>query len=141
MLIGELAEHTGTTSKTLRFYEAEGLLPEPGRTSSGYRDYEPGAANRVAFIRDAQQAGFTLRQIGQILDISDSGEAPCEHVGQLIEQRIAEVEQRLTELAQTKAHLQELAKRTRELDPADCDGYCDIIVRPPDQRVDEPRPA
>lgn len=130
MLIGELAEQTGTTAKTLRFYETEGLLPEPGRTPSGYRDYEPDSAHRVTFIRDAQQAGFTLRQIGQILDIRDSGEPPCEHVGQLIEQRIIEVEQRLTELAQTKAHLQELAKRTGELDPADCGGYCDIISGP-----------
>lgn len=130
MLIGELAERTGTTSKTLRFYEAEGLLPEPGRTSSGYRDYEAGAAKRVRFIRDAAQAGFTLRQIGQILDIRDSGETPCEHVGQLIELRIAEVEQRMAELAQTKAHLRELATRTRELDPAECGGYCDIISQP-----------
>lgn len=130
MLIGELAKQTGTTSKTLRFYEAEGLMPEPGRTSSGYRDYEPDAVHRVAFIREAQQAGFTLHQIGQILDIREGGEPPCEHVGQLIEQRIAEVEQRLTELTQTKAHLEDLAVRTRELDPADCGGYCDIITRP-----------
>lgn len=132
MLIGELAEQTGTTSKTLRFYEAEGLLPEPARTSSGYRDYEPGATSRVSFIRDAQRAGFTLRQIGQILDIRDGGEPPCEHVGRLIDLRITEVEQRMTELAQTKAHLQELATRTRELDPAECGGYCDIISQPAD---------
>ncbi|HEX6197810.1 MAG TPA: heavy metal-responsive transcriptional regulator [Jiangellaceae bacterium] len=127
MRIGELAAQTGTTAKTLRFYEAEGLLPEPGRTTSSYRDYRPDAAQRVVFIRDAQRAGFTLRQIRQILDIRDGGEPPCEHVGQLIEQRIGEVEQRLAELTQTKAHLQELAQRTRDLDPADCAGYCAII--------------
>jgi DNA-binding transcriptional MerR regulator len=82
---------------------------------------------RVAFIRDAQQAGFTLRQIGQILHIRDGGQPPCQHVGQLIAQRLAEVERRLAELRQTRAQLRDLAARTRELDPADCGGYCDII--------------
>lgn len=129
MRIGELAQHTGTTAKTLRFYEDQGLLPEPGRTGSGYRDYPPQAADRVRFIRDAQKAGLALRQIGQILDIRDGGQAPCAHVGQLIEHRIAEVEQRLAELRQTRTHLRELAARTRQLDPADCEGYCDIIPR------------
>jgi DNA-binding transcriptional MerR regulator len=138
MLIGELAEHTGTTSKTLRFYEAEGLLPEPERTPSGYRDYESDAVHRVTFIRDAQRAGFTLRQVSQILDIRDGGEPPCEHVGQLIERRIAEVEQRLIELAQTKAHLHELAARTGELDPADCGDYCDIISQAHDAPAGQP---
>lgn len=130
MLIGELARHAGTTTKTLRFYEDEGLLPEPDRTSSGYRDYPADALDRVAFIRDAQKSGFTLRQIGQVLDIRDGGKPPCEHVGQLIGQRLDELEQRIAELRQTRAHLEELAGRTRELDPADCGGYCDIIQRP-----------
>lgn len=127
MLIGELAGRTGTTAKTLRFYEDEGLLPEPVRTPSGYRDYPAEALARVTFIRDAQTAGLTLRQIGQILVIRDGGEAPCEHVGQLIDHRLAEVTHRIAELEQTRAHLLELAQRTRELDPADCGEFCDII--------------
>ncbi len=130
MLIGELAHDTGTTAKTLRFYEDEGLLPEPGRTSSGYRDYSPEALDRVAFIRDAQGAGFTLRQIGQILAIRDGGQPPCEHVGQLINIRLDDIDRRITELHQTRAHLKDLAGRTRVMDPADCGGYCDIIRRP-----------
>lgn len=130
MLIGELADHTGTTAKTLRFYENEGLLPEPGRTASGYRDYPRGAVDRVAFIRDAQSAGFTLRQIGQVLAIRDGGRPPCEHVGQLIEVRLSDIDNRIAELEQTRARLNELARRTRELDPADCGGYCDIIQQP-----------
>lgn len=127
MRIGELARRTGTTAKTLRFYEAEGLMPEPARTRSGYRDYPTDAVDRVAFVRDAQRAGFTLRQIGQILHIRDGGQPPCVHVGQLIDQRLAEVERRLAELQHTSARLRELAHRTRELDPADCGGYCEII--------------
>ena len=136
MLIGELARRTRTTAKTLRFYEDEGLLPEPDRRNSGYRDYPAGAVDRVAFIRDAQKAGFTLRQIGQILDIRDGGEPPCEHVGQLIDQRLDEVERRMAELRQTRAHLQQLARRTRELDPVDCGGYCHIIQGLPGRRLE-----
>jgi DNA-binding transcriptional MerR regulator len=127
MRIGELAQHTRTTAKTLRFYEQAGLLPAPVRTRSGYRDYPTDAVDRVAFIRNAQQAGFTLRQAGQILHIRDDGQPPCTHVRQLIDQRLAEVQQRLTELQQTRTHLRELARRTRQLDPADCSGVCDII--------------
>jgi DNA-binding transcriptional MerR regulator len=130
MRIGELAQHTGTTTKTLRFYEGERLLPAPGRTRSGYRDYPTESVGRVTFIRDAQKAGFTLRQIGQVLDIRDGGQPPCAHVGQLIDQRLADIEQRLAELRQARTHLRELAARTRRLDPADCDGYCDIIQHP-----------
>jgi DNA-binding transcriptional MerR regulator len=127
MLIGELAKRTGTTAKTLRFYEGEGLLPEPARTLSGYRDYPTDSADRVEFIRSAQQAGLTLRQIGEVLDIRDGGRPPCGHVGHLIDQRLSEVEQRIAELEQARRRLRELAHRTAELDPADCSGYCEII--------------
>jgi DNA-binding transcriptional MerR regulator len=130
MLIGELAYHTGTTAKTLRFYEDEGLLPAPGRTPSGYRDYPREAVDRVAFVRNAQSAGFTLRQIGQVLAIRDGGRPPCEHVGELIEDRLSDIGRRIAELELTRARLNELARRTRELDPADCGGYCDIIQQP-----------
>ena len=127
MLIGDLAHRTGTTAKTLRFYQDRGLLTEPGRTRSGYRDYPPTAVDRVTFIRDAQKAGFTLRHIGQILSIRDGDQPPCDHVGKLIDQRLAEVERRLAELGLVREHLHGLARRTRELDPADCDTFCSII--------------
>ncbi|AYY13736.1 heavy metal-responsive transcriptional regulator [Actinobacteria bacterium YIM 96077] len=127
MLIGEIAQRTGTTTKTLRFYEDAKLLPAPQRTPAGYRDYSPDVVDRIAFIHDAQKAGFTLRQVGQILDIRDGGESPCVHVGHLVHQRLEEVEQRITELEHTRDRLAALARRTRELDPADCGGYCTII--------------
>lgn len=133
MLIGELARRAGTTPKTLRFYQDEGLLPEPDRTPSGYRDYPPDAMDRLSFIRDAQAAGLTLRQIGQILNIRDGGVPPCEHVGQLIDDRLADIARLMVELEQTRAHLEQLARRTRELVPADCSGYCEII-QPPTKR-------
>ena len=76
MLIGELAKRTGTTAKTLRFYEDEGLLPEPTRTSGGYRDYPAESADRVEFIRGAQQAGS---RFGRSVRFSTSGTAGDRH--------------------------------------------------------------
>ena len=62
MRIGELAEAAGTTAKTLRFYEEQGLLPAAERTASGYRDYDPEAATRIDFIRRGQAAGAKLSE-------------------------------------------------------------------------------
>ncbi|MBW3662737.1 MAG: heavy metal-responsive transcriptional regulator [Actinobacteria bacterium] len=130
MLIGEVASRTGVTTKTLRFYERQGLLPRPPRTPGGYRDYDTGAVDRVAFIKDAQAAGFTLAQIGEILAISDDGEPPCGHVTSLVQRRLDEVEQRLRELRQVRSQLRAVAERARDFDPAGCDGFCGLIQRP-----------
>ncbi|MDQ3432034.1 MAG: heavy metal-responsive transcriptional regulator [Actinomycetota bacterium] len=98
MLIGELADATGTTAKTLRFYEAEGLLAAPERTSGGYRDYGPHAVERVTFIRHAQASGLTLAQIREVLMVRDGGVAPCGHVATFVEQRLTDIEERIREL-------------------------------------------
>lgn len=129
MRIGELGDRTGVSAKALRFYEAEGLLPEPARTPSGYRDYGPDAVERVDFIRDAQAAGLALRQIRTVLDVRDGGEAPCDHVGAFVSERLAEVEERIAELDRTRARLQALAARAAAVEPEHCDGICTIIER------------
>lgn len=121
MRIGELAGHTGVRTKTLRYYEAEGLLPDPGRTPAGYRDYPPAAVARVSFIRRAQAAGLTLAQIREVLAVRDAGEPPCGHLRALVADRLADVERRLDELSRARASLQQLQARVEALDPADCD--------------------
>lgn len=120
MRIGELATATGVTVKTLRFYEQRALLHHPDRTSNGYRDYPDEAADRVAFIRHAQNAGLTLRQIGEILAVRDGGSAPCRHVEILVSERLAEVEHRLRELRRARDDLRDLHARLANLDPTDC---------------------
>ena len=120
MLIGEVAEVTGVSTKTLRFYEDEGLLHEPDRTAGGYRDYRSDVIDRVVFIRQAQAAGLTLNQIAEVLTIRDGGRAPCGHVARLVDDRLADVEARLAELEHTRTQLRDLRGRLDELDPADC---------------------
>lgn len=120
MLIGQVADAAGVTTKTLRFYERKGLLREPARTSSGYRDYRPDVVDRVSFIRQAQRAGLTLRQISEIIDIRENGRPPCAHVASVVDQRLAEVEERLVELRRTRSSLRGLQRRLVALDPVDC---------------------
>ena len=127
MKIGELAAHSGISAKTIRFWEEAGVVPLPSRTSSGYRDYQPDAVDRLAFIRHAQSAGFTLGQIRRVLGIGDSGERPCEHVTQLISERLAEVDARISDLKATRSQLRVLARRAADQDPAKCTGYCSIL--------------
>jgi DNA-binding transcriptional MerR regulator len=121
MLIGELAHATETTTKTLRYYESEGLLAAPQRTAGGYRDYPHAAIERVLFIRHAQASGLTLDQIGQVLDVRDGGVAPCAHVSMFVEQRVGAIDARIRDLQHTRRQLVDLRRRLRDLDPAQCD--------------------
>lgn len=120
MRIGQLAEATGTTTKTLRFYEESGLLPPAERLASGYRDYAEDAVGRVGFIHRGQAAGLTLAQIRQILDIRDGGHAPCEHVRDLLDVRLAEIEQQIAQLAALRDTITELRRDAAQPDPDSC---------------------
>jgi DNA-binding transcriptional MerR regulator len=128
MRIGEIASRAGVPAKTIRFWEDQGLLPPPGRTPAGYRDYGPAVVDRLGFIRHAQTAGLSLAAIRQVLEVRDGGEPPCVHVTELIARRLAEVDARLAELTRTRDQLVVLAARAAAQDPADCRGYCSIIA-------------
>ncbi|NGO74546.1 heavy metal-responsive transcriptional regulator [Streptomyces sp. YC504] len=129
MRIGDLAARSGLTTKTIRFYEQAGLLPEPPRTAGGYRDYSDEAAARLAFVREAQSAGLTLAEIRSLLTLLDSGQVPCAQVTRLIDEHLAEIEERLRELRQTRRTLRTLAARAATTDPAECAeaGVCTIL--------------
>ncbi|MBA4609117.1 heavy metal-responsive transcriptional regulator [Aeromicrobium sp. Marseille-Q0843] len=120
MRIGELAAAAGTTPKTLRFYEESGLLPPADRTPSGYRDYPPVAVARIDFVHRGQAAGLTLAQIRQILDIRDDGAAPCEHVRDLLDERLAEIEQQIARLTALHDTIAELRHDAAQPDPDTC---------------------
>lgn len=120
MRIGELANRTGTTAKTVRYYEEIGLLPEPDRDYNDYRDYPEDAVDRLAFIRDAQATGLTLTEISSILDLRSQGEATCHHVVDLLERHVAALDKHIKTMRQTRKKLVDLTDRARSLDPADC---------------------
>lgn len=129
MRIGELAAAAGVTTKTIRFYEDTGVLPAPSRQASGYRQYDHGAVDRLAFVKAAQAAGLTLAQVRDIIAARDSSGAPCQHVAALLEQHAVELEQRIAELTALLTQVRRLGQRATNLDPAHCHPaqVCQII--------------
>ena len=121
MLIGELARVGGTTAKTLRFYEQAGLLPEPGRTPGGYRDYDGDVLGRLDFIRRSRTAGLTLAQIREILNLRDSGSAPCAHVQSLLTNQLEALDAQIAELTALRATVADLRAGAATLEPSRCD--------------------
>ena len=120
MRIGELASRTGTTTKTIRYYEDIGLLPQPDRAANDYRDYPEEAVDRLHFVRDVQATGLTLTEIASILDLRSQGEATCHHVIDLLERHLTAIDRHLKTLRQTRRQLVTLTDRARSLDPAQC---------------------
>ena len=120
MRIGELATAAGVTTKTIRFYEDAGVLPDPSRRPSGYRQYDHGAVDRLAFIKAAQAAGLTLAQIRGIISVRDSNGPPCHHVAALLEQHAVELEQRIAGLTTLLTQVRQLGQRATTLDPTQC---------------------
>ncbi|MDH3225635.1 MAG: heavy metal-responsive transcriptional regulator [Thermoleophilia bacterium] len=129
MRIGELAEATGLTDKTIRYYESIGLLPAPTRTRSGYRDYSDDAIDRLRFIGDAQTTGLSLTEITSILELKDSKAKSCDHTRQLLEFELNEIKDRITALESTRDELRRLIRRAKGLDPTDCSDpqRCQVI--------------
>lgn len=130
MRIGEAADASGLSTQTMRFYERKGLLPQPQRGPSGYRDYDDSVLTRLAFIRSGQAAGLALVEIASILDLRGEGSVPCAHVQSLLTTKLHQVQVRQQELAALEAELEGLIIRSRELDPADCTDQqiCHIIA-------------
>ena len=105
MLIGELADALDIPTRTVRFYERKGLLPEPARAENGYRVYDDTSLARLRFIRTTQAAGLTLAEIASIIGVRDDGTAPCSHVDALLETKLAEVRERRRQLTTLEAEL------------------------------------
>src|SRR3954468_626516 len=105
MRIGELASEIGISSQAVRFYERAGLLKEPTRSESGYRQYGPDDRKRLRFIRQAKELGFTLSEIASMLRMHDAGQAPCSEVIEIAERHLAEVEAEIQRLHRFRQQL------------------------------------
>lgn len=96
--ISTLAKQAGVPVKTIRYYEDVGLLPKPSRTASGYRLYAPDSADRLQFIKKAQNLGLRLGEIKEILDLADRGRCPCGHVQAFLKNRLRELQEKIADL-------------------------------------------
>lgn len=108
LTIGRVASAAGVGIDTIRYYEREGLLPEPERRLSGYRDYTPDAVTRLRFIRRAKELGFTLPEIRELLALSADRERGVRGVKQRAEARLVEIDRRVRELKRVQRGLKNL---------------------------------
>lgn len=111
MTIGRLAKAAGVNVETIRYYQRRGLLPEPPRPPGGQRRYPQAVLQRLAFIRRAQQLGFSLEEVRQLLDLAARGATT--EVRHLAEQKLAVVASRLGELQRMHARLEALVAQSR----------------------------
>lgn len=103
--IGKLAKRTGSKVETIRYYEKEGLLPEPARSSSNYRLYGEQHLERLQFILHCRSLDMTLEEVRTLLQYRDHPDKECGSVNKLLDEHIAAVETRMNELKQLKQHL------------------------------------
>ena len=109
--IGELARRTGVKATTIRWYEQEGLLPEPLRSEGGHRLYDEGHLHRLGFIRHARDLGFSMPAIRALLDLAARPHAPCAEAHALARAQIAAVDSRLRRLQALRTELVNMAER------------------------------
>ena len=120
MTIGQLARAAGVGVETLRFYERKGVLDEPPRLASGYRQYPPAALERLRFIHRAPALGFKLEEIAELVGLSSDDVGSCDNVRARARARLADVEQRIADLQEMRSRLDQLVDTCDAQDDDSC---------------------
>lgn len=138
MFIQELAQLTGVSAKTIRYYESIGLLPDPHRAKNNYRQYTSDAIERLRFIVTARGLGFNLTDIGEFLAARDEGTLPCKRVLDSFDQRISEIDQRIADLLALRNTLKRIRSDGAALPPdKQCDEQCVcyLVTSNPEEKI------
>ena len=98
MLIGEVARSVGLETSAIRYYETNGIVPEPERTSTGYRDYDKSDVDLLRFVRRLRALELPLDDVAEIVTLRTHGEAPCAQVRVAIAREAAEIDNRIRDL-------------------------------------------
>lgn len=122
LTIGSLADEAGVNVETIRYYQRRGLMREPDKPMHGHRRYASDAVKRVRFIKRAQVLGFTLEQIGSLLDLDEAH--ACAETRDLAAHKLQVIEDKLADL---KAMRKALTALMRQCDTGAVRGICPII--------------
>ncbi len=122
--VGKLSSEANINVETVRYYESIGLMPKPKRTESGYRVYSEKDLQRLKFIKNSQQLGFTLKEIKELLFLKIDEETNCKDLQRMAEDKIKEVDIKLMELRKIKKALIKLASQCNASAPK---GDCPIL--------------
>jgi MerR family transcriptional regulator, copper efflux regulator len=127
MTVGQAAQAAGLTRKAVRLYEERGLLPPAPRTTAGYRLYDQDDIDTLTFIRRARALDLPLDDIGVILTLRRGGTTPCTTVRGLLDTRIAEIDQAITDLQALRASLTATRQAAASVEPEPTGAVCPII--------------
>jgi MerR family mercuric resistance operon transcriptional regulator len=116
LTIGKLAKQSGVTIETIRHYQRIGLLGEPEKPLSGYRHYPADAVSRLRFIKRAQRAGFTLKEVAILLSLDGK---QCAEACQLAEQKCREIDRQIDALMTLKQAMEKLVDNCRQTDSSE----------------------
>lgn len=108
LTIGKVARLAGVNVETIRFYERRGLVPQPPKPRQGYRGYAPDTVARIRFIRRAQEIGFTLREIDELLSLKADPAADCSNVRARAKAKVDMVNAKIAELHRVRAALDQV---------------------------------
>lgn len=109
MTIGQVAKKGGVNIETVRYYERQGLIPPPPRRESGYREYPEETVKRIRFIKRAQELGFSLREIAELLALRVGPGTTCGEIRKVAEAKIADIEGKIRTLQRMMGVLLKLA--------------------------------
>jgi len=109
LTIGQVATAADVNVQTIRYYERRGLVATPRRTTSGYRQYTDDAVARLRFIKHAQELGFSLQEIQELLGLRVRHGAACDAVERKTRQKIDVVQQKIRDFQRMKRTLERLA--------------------------------
>lgn len=132
MTISVAARLSGLSAKTIRHYEAIGLLAPAVRSESGYRQYTQRSIEQLGFIHHARALGFSIAQVGNLLDLKNNPQRASREVKALAQQQLTQLEQRMQELARMQSMLKDMISRCA----GDDDPHCVIL-----EKLAEPEPA
>ena len=120
LTIGRLAQLGGVNLETVRYYERRGLLAKPPRTEAGYRQFPPDSPQRLRFIKRAQELGFTLDEVGELLTLRHDPEQNRADVHARAAAKIENIDKKIKTLAAMKTVLSGLIKRCEHCASEDC---------------------
>ncbi|PNU20504.1 heavy metal-responsive transcriptional regulator [Geothermobacter hydrogeniphilus] len=121
LTIGQLAHQSGVGVETIKFYQRRGLVEQPPRPASGFRKYPPEAVRQVRFIRRAKELGFSLQEIGELLDLRMTAGIGCGAIRERAEAKLADIRQKRRDLERMEAVLKQLTASCRGQGPLnDC---------------------
>jgi Cd(II)/Pb(II)-responsive transcriptional regulator len=131
--IGELATAGGCQVETIRYYEREGLLPQPARSAGNYRLYGTEHVDRLTFIRHCRSLGMSLTDVRRLLHFKDAPDENCNEVNLLLDTHIAQIAERMEELKNLQAQMLELRSHCSQNQAAKDCGILQGLTRNPEE--------